>query len=88
MAELKDQIRADMTAAMKARDKRLTTVLRSVLSAITAEEVSGQSARELSVEEELKVVNREVRKRREAAEGLPPVVEPIKPRPSWPKPSC
>ncbi|MGY4718696.1 GatB/YqeY domain-containing protein [Naumannella huperziae] len=70
MAELKDRIRADLTAAMKQRDKQMTTVLRSVLTAIGTEEVSGEAAHELTAEAELAIVNREVRKRKEAAEGF------------------
>lgn len=70
MAELKDQIRADMTAAMKQQDKQVTTVLRSVLAALGTEEVSGDQAHELSPDQEQAIVARELRKRREAAEGF------------------
>lgn len=68
MAALKDTLRADLTTSMKARDTFRTGVLRMVLSAIQTEEVAGTSARELSAEEELAIVGREVRKRKESAE--------------------
>lgn len=67
---LKEQLRADMTASMKARDEVRTGTLRMVLTAITNEEVAGKSARELSDDEVLKVLAREAKKRREAAEAF------------------
>src|ERR1700753_2496535 len=70
MAELKDQLRTDLTAAMRARDQVRTRTLRSALTAITNEEVSGSSARELSDDEVLRVLTREAKKRREAAEAF------------------
>jgi uncharacterized protein YqeY len=68
MAALKDTLRSDLTTSMKARDAFRTSVLRMVLAAIQTEEVAGTSARELSGEEELAIVGREVRKRKESAE--------------------
>jgi len=68
MAELKERLRADLTAAMKARDKLTTATIRMLLAAIQAEEVSGKQVRELSDDEVLKVLARESRKRGEAAE--------------------
>jgi len=44
--------------------------LRMALSSITNEEVAGASARQLSDDEVLKVLTREARKRREAAEAF------------------
>ena len=41
MSELKDKIRADLTTAMKARDKDTTGTLRMLLSALTQEETTG-----------------------------------------------
>jgi uncharacterized protein YqeY len=70
MAELKAKLRADMTAAMKARDKVTLGTLRMALAAIGTEEVAGDAARELSDDEVLKVLAREVRKRKEAAEAF------------------
>ncbi len=67
---LKEKLRADMTAAMKARDELRTATLRMVLTAVTTEEVAGKAARELSDDEVLKVVAKEAKKRREAAEAF------------------
>ena len=68
MAELKTRLRADLTDAMKAKDKLRTATLRMLLAAIQTEEVSGKQARELSDDEVLKVLAKEARKRGEAAE--------------------
>jgi len=68
MAELKQRLRADLTASMKAQDKLVTATLRMVLAAIQTEEVSGKEPRELTDEEVLKVLARESRKRGEAAQ--------------------
>lgn len=68
MSELKDTLRADLTAAMKAQDKLRTATLRMLLASIQSEEVSGKQARELSDEDVLKVLAREAKKRGEAAE--------------------
>ena len=55
---------------MKARDELRTATLRMVLSAVSAEEVSGKEARELSDDEVQGVLRREAKKRREAAEAF------------------
>jgi uncharacterized protein YqeY len=68
MAELKDRLRADLTAAMKSQDKLRTATLRMLIAAIQSEEVSGKAARELTDADVLKVLARESRKRGEAAE--------------------
>ncbi|MGK2868180.1 MAG: GatB/YqeY domain-containing protein [Mycobacterium sp.] len=68
MSELKDRLRADLTAAMKAQDKLRTATLRMLLAAVQSEEVSGKQSRELSDEDVLKVLSREAKKRGEAAE--------------------
>ena len=70
MPELKEQLRADLTTAMKARDELRTATLRMVLSAVSAEEVAGKEARELSDDEVQAVLRREAKKRREAAEAF------------------
>ena len=70
MAELKERLRADLNAAMRARDQVRMRTLRMALSSITNEEVAGASARQLSDEEVMKVLTREARKRREAAEAF------------------
>lgn len=67
---VKEQLREDMVAAIKSRDELRRSTLRMALSAITTEEVAGKTARELSDDEVLKVVAREAKKRREAAEAF------------------
>lgn len=70
MASLKERLRADLTAAMKNREKTKVATLRMALTGVANEEVAGDEARELSDEEVLRVLNREVRKRKEAAEAF------------------
>ena len=70
MGELKDRLKDDLTSSMKARDELRTATLRMVLTALGTEEVAGKAARTLSDDEELKVVVREAKKRREAAEAF------------------
>ena len=70
MSALKQQLQADLTTAMKARDELTTATLRMVLTAVGTEEVAGKAARELSDDEVLKVLTREAKKRREAAEAF------------------
>jgi uncharacterized protein YqeY len=69
VSDLKDRLRHDLNTAMKARDNVTTATLRMTLTAITQEEVAGASARELSDDEVMRVITREGRKRREAAEA-------------------
>lgn len=69
MPELKERLRSDLGAAMKCRDELTTATLRMVLTAVTTEEVAGKSARELSDEEVVRVLQREAKKRRESAEA-------------------
>jgi len=68
--ELKARLRADLNTAMKARDELTTATLRMALTAITTEEVAGKEARELGDDEVLRVLSREGKKRREAAEAF------------------
>ena len=70
MGELKDRLKDDLTTSMKARDELRTATLRMVLTAIGNEEVAGKAARSLSADEELKVLTREAKKRREAADAF------------------
>ena len=70
MAELKQRLRSDLATAMKAKDEPVVATLRMALAAITTEEVAGKTARELSDDEVLKVLTREAKKRREAAEAF------------------
>lgn len=67
-AGLKARIRADLTAAMKARDTVTTGTLRMVLAAIMNAEVAGSEARKLTDEDIVSVLTKEVKKRHESAE--------------------
>ncbi len=67
MSALKDQLRADLTTAIKARDEVTSSTLRMVLTAITNAEVAGKEARELSDDDVVGVLSSEGKKRREAA---------------------
>jgi uncharacterized protein YqeY len=68
--KLKKQLQEDLTASIRARDELRSGTIRLTLSAITNEEVAGKVARQLSDEEVLKVITREAKKRREAAEAF------------------
>jgi uncharacterized protein len=70
MAGLKDRLRADLTAAMKARDELRTRTLRMALTSVTNEEVSGDAAHELSDDDVVRLLGREARRRREAADAF------------------
>ncbi|MFF5568159.1 GatB/YqeY domain-containing protein [Streptomyces sp. NPDC012623] len=70
MTSLKSTLKDDLTEAIRARDELRSATLRLTLTAITKEEVSGTSARELSDDEVLKVIAKEAKKRREAAEAF------------------
>jgi uncharacterized protein YqeY len=70
VAELKERLRADLNAAMRARDQVRLRTLRMALTSITNEEVAGAAARVLTDDEIVKVLTREARKRREAAEAF------------------
>lgn len=67
MSELKETIRADLKTAMKAKEKQRTSAIRALLAAIQAEETNG-SRHELEDADILKVIAREIKKRRESAE--------------------
>ena len=66
-SQLKSTLRADLHSSMREHDKVRSETLRMALTAITNEEVSGTTARELSDQEVLKVLVKEAKKRREAA---------------------
>jgi uncharacterized protein len=70
VSELKDRLQSDLTTAIRGRDEVTTATLRMALAAITTEEVAGANARELSDDEVLKVLARESKKRREAADAF------------------
>jgi uncharacterized protein len=67
MSTLKQTLRDDLTAAIRAKDEVRVATLRMVLAAITNEEVAGDVARELSDDDVQAVLRREAKKRREAA---------------------
>jgi uncharacterized protein YqeY len=69
MSELKERLRADLTAALRARDELRLATLRMTLTMVKNEEVSGGEANELDDAGVLKVVAREAKKRRESAEA-------------------
>ena len=66
-SQLKSTLRADLHASMREHDKVRSSTLRMALTAVTNEEVSGTTSRELSDDEVLKVLAKEAKKRREAA---------------------
>jgi len=70
VAELKQRLRSDLNAAMRARDQVRMRTLRLALTSITNEEVAGASARDLTDDEIVRILTREARKRREAAEAF------------------
>ena len=70
MAALKDRLRGDLTAAMKARDEVRTRTLRMALTSVAQAEVAAPAARELSDDEVIAVLTREAKRRREAAEAF------------------
>jgi uncharacterized protein YqeY len=70
MADLKARLQGDLAAAIKSRETTRLAALRMALTAITTEEVAGDEARELSDAEVERVLTREVKKRREAAEAF------------------
>ncbi|RZS41314.1 hypothetical protein EV193_103636 [Herbihabitans rhizosphaerae] len=70
MSDLKARLQADMTAALKKRDQVTLGALRMAIAAVRTEEVAGKVARELGDDEIMKVLTREVKKRKEAAEAF------------------
>lgn len=67
MSELKAQLRADLKTAMKAKEKERTGTIRMLLAAIQTAETEG-TKHEVDDAEILKIIVREVKKRRESAE--------------------
>ena len=70
MTTLKEQLRNDLTAAMKARDELVKATLRMTLTAIGHAEVAGTEARRLDDAEVRKVIAKEAKKRAESAEAF------------------
>ena len=67
---IKEQLKKDLTEAIRGRDEITSGTIRMVLTAITNEEVAGKEARTLSDDEVITVLSREGKKRREAAEAF------------------
>ncbi|MFD6288627.1 GatB/YqeY domain-containing protein [Streptomyces sp. NPDC060205] len=70
MTTLKSKLQADLNAAIKGRDELRSSTLRLTLAAVQKEEVAGTQKRELSDDEVQKVIAKEAKKRREAAEAF------------------
>lgn len=64
---LQARLQSDLTDAMKQRDELRTAAIRMALSALSVEQRTGTTERELSDDEVVTVLGREVKKRREAA---------------------
>jgi uncharacterized protein YqeY len=67
---IKENLRSDLTEAIRGRDEITSSTIRMVLTAITNEEVAGKEARVLSDDEIIAVLSREAKKRREASEAF------------------
>ncbi|MFC8508459.1 GatB/YqeY domain-containing protein [Streptomyces sp. NPDC057411] len=70
MTTLKAKLQDDLTAAIKGRDELRSSTLRMTIAAINKEEVAGKTKRELSDDEVQKVIAKEAKKRREAADAF------------------
>ena len=68
MTPMKEQIQADLTAAMRARDEITLATLRMALAAIQKAEVAGKEQVELSDDDVVGVLRSEIKKRNDAAE--------------------
>jgi uncharacterized protein YqeY len=66
---LKETLQADLTEAIRSRDELTSGTIRMILAAIQVEEVAGKEARTLKDDEIIKVLSREAKKRREAADA-------------------
>jgi uncharacterized protein len=64
MSSMTDQLNADMKEAMKKKEKKALTVIRGLKSSIQNEKI--KLGRELSSEDELTVVSREMKQRKES----------------------
>ena len=70
MGTLKERLRTDLTASIKARDAVRSSTLRMVLTAVTNAEVAGKEQRELTDDDVMGVLTSEAKKRREAGEAF------------------
>src|SRR6478735_10609209 len=73
---LKDQLRDDLTTAIKARDELRSATLRMALTALTNEEKANKDERVLTDDEVVVVLGREAKKRREAATAYDEAARP------------
>ena len=67
MAATKTRLKKELADALRAKDEFAKSVIRMMMAAITVEEVAGDVARELSDEEEIAVITKKQRKRRDSA---------------------
>ncbi len=67
MASLKDTMQSDLTSAMRSHHEVTVRTLRMVLTSITAAQVAGKSAHELTADEEVALLSTELKRRQEAA---------------------
>ena len=67
MAAVKSQLKSDLVAAMKAHDDKAKSAIRMAISAISAEEVAGDSARELTDDQEQAIITKQVNVRKDSA---------------------
>lgn len=67
---LTEQIQADLTSAMKARDKEATAALRGIVAAIRNARVAQGQTGDLTDEQTVELLGREAKKRTEAAEAF------------------
>lgn len=68
MGASKDRLKQDLIVAMRAKDEAAKTTIRSLLAALTVEEVAGDTPRTLSDDDEQAVIRQELRKRLDSAE--------------------
>jgi hypothetical protein len=68
VTSLKDQLKADLTVSMKARQELTTSTLRMVLTAVMNAEVAGDVATVLSDDQVLDILRAELKKRNESAD--------------------
>lgn len=69
MAAVKSQLKSDLVAAMKAHDDKAKSAIRMAISAISAEEVAGDSARELTDDQEQAIITKQVNVRKDSAQA-------------------
>ncbi len=67
MTTMKEQLKLDLTEAIRSRDEIAASTIRMALAAVTVEEVSGKVARVLTDDEVVTILGREGKKRRESA---------------------